>query len=111
MKPLLPTLREKKRYIAYEVLSDKAVSAAGTSAAITRAVKRLMGELQAGKASPQLLSQREGQRGIMKVNREYVNHIRAAFTLITAIDGTPAMVRSTGVSGMLNKTEKRFMGG
>ena len=42
---------------------------------------------------------------------KHVNHIKAAFALITKIDNHKAVVSSIGTSGILNKAVERYMAG
>jgi len=113
LKPILPSLREKKRYLAFEVISKSRVynynSIAG---AIHNSLLQLIGELGAGKAGIKFLEDKfnqELQRGLVKVNHKYVDHLRASLALINDIDEKEVIVRSVGVSGILKKAEKKYL--
>ena len=113
LKPILPSLREKKRYLAFEVISKSRVynynSIAG---AIHNSLLQLIGELGAGKAGIKFLEDKfnqELQRGLVKVNHKYVDHLRASLALIKDIDEKEVIVRSVGVSGILKKAEKKYL--
>ncbi len=107
MKPLLPSLRESKRYVVYEVLADNPVSREDAEAAITESARTLMGTLQYATAGFEPLKWKN-QKGIIRVNRQYVNHTKSAMALTTTIKRKKVIVRSVGVSGMINKAEKYF---
>jgi len=114
IKPLLPSLREKKRYLAFEIISkSKIKDFSAVSGAIWANSLSFMGELGAAKAGIWLLPDKyneKTQRGIIKVGNKYVNELKAALALIDKIDGSEAIVRSLTVSGMLNKASKYIAG-
>ena len=115
IKPLLPSLREKKRYVAFEIISSKSVSS------FTEVLKSfwqgfcsLLGELELARAGIILIKNTynsQTQRGLVRVNNKYVDHVKAAFTMINNIEQQPVIVRSLGVSGVLNKAQKKYVGG
>jgi len=113
LKPILPSLREKKRYLAFEVISKSNIfdynSIAG---AIHNSLLQLIGELGAGKAGIKFLEDKfnqESQKGLVKVSHKYVDHLRASLALIKDINEEEVIVRSIGVSGILKKAEKRYL--
>ena len=113
LKPLLPTLREKKRYLAFEVLSkDKIADFDIVSNAILHASAEFLGQLGASKAGLLILSDKwdkNSQRGIIRVSHNHVDNLKAALTMIGKINDNEAIVKSVGVSGILNKAEKRYL--
>ena len=111
LKTLLPTLKEKKRYIAYQVLSEDHVERSMAEEAIKGAVKQLFGDMGLAKAGIIFLKDWEGNKGILKVSHTSVNDVKASMAMITGVGGKKAVVRSVGVSGILNKTRTNFMGG
>lgn len=108
MKPLLPSLREKKRYVAYEVLADIPVTQEDAEAAITESARTLMGTLQFSQAAFEPVKWSK-QRGIIRVNRQYVNHTKSALALTSTINNKKVLVRSLGISGMIGKAETKFI--
>ena len=113
LKPLLPTLREKKRYLAFEVLSkDKIADFDTVSNAILHASAEFLGQLGVSKAGLLVLSDKwdkNSQRGIVRVSHNHVDSLKAALTMIGKINDNEAIVKSVGVSGILNKAEKRYL--
>ena len=84
LKPLLPSLREKKRYLAFEVISKDKVPEREVEQAISDSAKEYLGTLNMGKAGIMFLRNRynqEKQKGIIKVNNKYLNHLRASIAL------------------------------
>ena len=111
LRPLLPTLKEKKRYIVFEVLSRQKIGFDAVSKAVMDKSLQFLGELGVSKAGIHLLPDKynaEKQKGIMRVNRRHVDSMRAVFALVNKVDNQEAIIKSAGVSGILKKTE-RFM--
>jgi len=110
LKPVLPSLREKKRYIAFEVISnEKLKNFSAVSDAIMGCSFQFLGHLGVAKAGIMPLQNKwnqEMQRGIIKVSHKHVDAVKAAFMFARKVDGKDAIIRSIGVSGILNKAEK-----
>jgi len=110
---LLPSLREKKRYIAFEIVSEGQIK---DISAVSRQIKdnslNFFGELGLANAGLMVVEDcwnRDAQRGIIRVNNKYMNHAKASLALISAIDGKEALVRSLGASGTLKKAKDKYM--
>ena len=112
MKPLLPTLREKKRYLVFEVISDKAVRLPAVKKTVELAALGYLGELGCAKAGMQFLDNRwdpKHSRGMVRVAHTSLDGVKASLALIKEIDGNKAIVRSVGVSGILKKAAERYL--
>ena len=113
LKPLLPTLREKKRYLAFEVLSKAKIMDFDTvSNAILHTSAEFLGQLGVSKAGLLILSDKwdkNSQRGIIRVSHKHVDNLKAALTMMDKINDDDVIVKSVGVSGILNKAEKRYL--
>ena len=55
---LLPSLRQKKRYIVFEIIADEKFSFAEVKEEIDKVMKEFWGQLGLGKASPLILKER-----------------------------------------------------
>ncbi len=109
LKPILPSLREKKRYLAFEVISNHKKPLNEVEIAIQNSVLSFMGQLGAAKAGIMVLSNKwnhELQRGIIKVNNKHIDNLKAALAM-TNHDNT--IFRSIGVSGVLRKSEEKYL--
>ena len=102
LKPLKPSLREKNRYLAYEVISKEKMSKNQTEKLIYNGLLRLLGELSIAKAGLMFIKFNDN-KGIIKVNNKYVNHLKSALALIKQSN---LIIKSLGVSGILKKTQK-----
>jgi ribonuclease P/MRP protein subunit POP5 len=112
-KSLLPTLTEKKRYVAFEVLSDTKLPDAEVKKEIATAFLSLVGTTGAARAALMFVPEQYNsvkQRGIVRIGHKNVDALKSAFCLTKKISGRDAVVRSIGVSGMLNKA-KSFVTG
>ncbi len=111
LKPLIPTLREKNRYIAFEIVSKGRIEdITPVSREIWRQTLQLIGETEAARAGLWVLPEtwnKTLQQGIIKVTPAYVQLLKASLALITIIDNKEVIVRTTRVSGILRKTSEQ----
>ena len=106
LKPLLPSLREKKRYIAFEVISKDKADYSIIEKSILDSAKEYIGTLNLGKAGLMFLKNKynkEKQTGIIKVNNKYLDHLRVSLALV---NNQAMIIRSLGASGILKKLDK-----
>ena len=105
MRPLLSTLKEKKRYLAFEI--SKPIKLNLASKAIWQAVLDYIGTKGAAKAGVWMLNDKyKNNKGLIKLNNKYVDDLKTSLALIKKIDSQEVIVKSLGVSGILNKAEK-----
>ena len=113
LKPVLPSLREKKRYIVFEVISKEKISDINAvSNKIWQISLQFLGQFGVAKAGIIVLQNKwneELQRGIIKVSHKHVDAVKAALVFADKIDGKDVIFRSLGVSGILNKAEKNYL--
>ena len=113
LKPILPSLREKKRYLVFEVISKEKINdAESVSNAIWNCSLQFLGQLGTAKAGLMVLNNKwdsELQRGIIKVSHRHVDAVKAALTFASKIDNSDVIFRSLGVSGILKKAENRYL--
>ena len=113
LKPILPSLREKKRYLAFEVISKKKINKGeDVSNAIRHYSLQFLGQLGAAKAGIMVLDNKWNQhlqRGIMKVSHKHVDNARASLMFINKVNDNDVIFRSLGVSGILKKAERKFL--
>ena len=111
--PFLPSLREKKRYIAYEVISNEKIRSFNlVSNAIINQATQFLGIYGMAKAGMILLENKwnpESQRGIMKVSHSNVDAVKSALMFADKVDDKEVIIRSLGVSGILRKAEEKYL--
>jgi len=98
MKPILPTLKEEKRYILFETIPK--ASYQSTVESINASCFNLMGSLDSARAGIQIFN------SAISVNRKYVDHVRAALATIKAIDNKQVIVKSIKTSSTINRLKK-----
>jgi ribonuclease P/MRP protein subunit POP5 len=109
IKPLLPVLKEKKRYIAFEIQSEKQIGFFALAGALSTSCLTLLGELGMAQAGVSILPEqynKETKTGVIRVNNKFVHPIKAALAFTSTIQNQPVLIRSLGISGILNKTKK-----
>lgn len=103
---LKPSLKQKKRYVLFEIQASKLFSLAEVAEAIDSSLLRFLGEFGMAKASPQLVKEKwsdKKQRFVLKVNHNHVDELKAAVILNKKIKNTPILIRSIVTSGTLKK--------
>jgi len=108
MKPILPSLKEKKRYIVYETISEKKILEKELENGISNNVLKFLGELGIAKAGFMLV-ETKGKKGIVKTNVKYQDKVKMAFSLIKNIGKEKVTINVIGASGILNKARKKFL--
>jgi len=112
LKPILPSLREKKRYIAFEILAEDMLELKSVENAIVGTSQGFLGELTMAKTGMRMLPDTfNDNKGLIRVGSPYVDHVKAALGLVDKIDQKPVSVRSLGVSGILNKAVTNYLKG
>ena len=113
IKPLLPSLRERKRYLAYEVISKHRFNdAIHVDQAITEAANGLLGSLGRAKAGILTINDQWNanmQRGIMRVNNKHVDDLKASLIFVKNIEGNDVVIKSVGASGILKKAQQKYL--
>ena len=102
MMKLLPSLKQKKRYLVFEI--NKALPVKDVQEEVEQALLLFLGQLGVAKASPLFLKEKyKDNKFIIKVNHTYVDECKSALILIKKIKNTPVLIRSIITSGTLKK--------
>ena len=113
IKPLLPSLRERKRYLAYEVISkSRFYDAIHVNKAILDAANKFLGNLGMSYAGIIPINDKwneKMQRGIMRVNNKHVDSLKASLIFVKNINGKESIVKSVGASGILRKAQQKYL--
>ena len=103
-KPLLPTLKEKKRYIAFQVLAERNVSFEESKKAIVQSAETLFGHVGVAKMGLSVLRPRyEANKGILRVAHTHQHQARMALCFIDHVGREACSMRSLVSSGILKK--------
>ncbi len=115
LKPLLPTLKEKKRYLAFEIVSKSKIKAfSEVSKAIWASTLSFAGTKGAARMGIWVMPEKystEKQKGLIRVAHKNMDELKASLALITQIENQSAIARSIGASGILAKAEKKYIAG
>jgi len=109
LKPILPTLKEKKRYLGFEIISDSSFSSDDVAKAVKEGTLSFIGTLGTGKAGLMFLADKYANNaGVVKAGHKYVDKVRTALALIKTIDNKDVIIRTRIVSGTLKKAISKF---
>jgi len=107
VKPILPSLREKKRYLVFEVLSKDSLNFSALNDAIYDSCFNYLGDLGMAKAGILTMKDKySNNKGIIRVNHKNTENLKSALMLINKKD---VLIRTLGVSGILKKAENKFL--
>jgi RNase P/RNase MRP subunit POP5 len=117
LKPLQPTLRERKRYIVFRVHSDTPLTdAKEVMKAILNQAIQYMGVQGFARSGINFLTKyysTHTQLGVIRVSNTEVNALKQAFARTKCIEHNdekvPVLVHTVGVSGILKKARERYM--
>ena len=108
MKPLLPALKERKRYISFRVLCEKKLGKEVVSKYINQVCLQFLGELGMAKAGIRFLPENwntKNQTGIIRVGHKYVDETKASLVLLKEIEEKRATINCIKVSGSIGKVK------
>lgn len=103
---LFPSLRQKKRYVVFEILAERKFSFADIKVEVQQALQQFLGYQGLAKAAPLILVERfneSKQRFVVKVSHTFVDELKAALLFCTRIQQTTIIIRSLITSGTLKK--------
>ena len=104
---LLPSLKEKKRYIAFKVTSERNIPKNSVIKAIQASCRVFLGELNYGKAGVSVVENlTDNKKGVVRVNNKFIDHVKTSMILIKKIDGERVTFRNVKSSGVLNKLKE-----
>ncbi len=110
LKPIPSTMRERNRYIAFELISGHRFCREDVTKAVWRSSLRFLGERGVSETSLWMMEwDKEKQRGILKVNNRCVDDVRAALALMKEINKIRVIPYVFGVSGTVKKTREKYL--
>ena len=112
IKPVLPSLREKKRYLVFKIISKKDIKSSDVSSLIWQSSLSFLGEIGTAKAGIWVLPDKwnqKKQKCMLKKNNKYVDKLKTSLTLIKSFKRQQIIIKSVGVSGMINKADKKYL--
>ncbi len=113
IKAILPSLKEKKRYLVFEISSKtKIKNFKALSGLIWQNSQNFLGDLGLAEAGMWILPDKwseKAQRGMIRVNNKHVNKLKTSLALVDSFQGEEVVIRSLGVSGILKKAEAKYL--
>ena len=113
LNPLPSTLRERHRYLVFEILSQKDFDLSVVVNAVWNAVLQLIGELGTSRSSLWIannLYDKKKRRGVIRCNHTSVEEVRAAISSIRQIQNEPVIIRILGVTGTIKSAKRKYLG-
>ena len=107
MKRLLPSLRGKKRYIAFELISEGPVGRSDLVKEIMSSASSLLGDVISSECDVKILGF-EDWKGIIQCSNTRVKETRASLA-ITRINGKRATLHIFGISGTVKRATEKFL--
>jgi len=104
LKILLPTLREKERYVAFQIISEDRIIYSDLEAAIWNTMMDFFGEYGTSRTSMWLIKNlydEEKQVGVIRCNHESVPIVLTTLGLIERLGDTRVVVKILKVSGTI----------
>ncbi|MCF7872271.1 hypothetical protein K9L97_04525 [Candidatus Woesearchaeota archaeon] len=103
MKSLLPTLKEKKRYITFEIIGITNITKK-TLTELTTQIKSLLGVFESAEAGIMLLNTTKNKI-IIRANNKYTDKIIAITTFIKQLNNEKIIIKPILTTGLLDKAK------
>lgn len=112
MKILPPTMRDNKRYLAFELITEEntLVGRDELIRELFSASGSLLGDLGSSECNIWLFAF-DDNKGVISCNRNYVSQTRAVMATITNVKGKRVLVHVLGVSGTVLGATKKYLEG
>ncbi len=108
MRSRLPVLRARRRYMAFELEAEGAVSAKELVSEIHSAQVSLFGDAGAALNRLKLISF-NGKRGLLRCNHAHIDDTRAILATIHSVNGIRVALHSKGVSGTIKCATEKYL--
>lgn len=107
MKPYPSTMRDKKRYVAFEIYSDKNIDENSVRKGINQGILDFIGVKGSAYASYQFIEYTEpNKRGIIRCNNLGLENIKQSLTAIGEISFNKAFVHIIKITGTVKKARE-----
>ena len=105
-------MKERKRYIVFELLydSDLEINEKQVVKKIANQLLRLYGEVGASKTHFWLhIFDNKNKKGLIECRNDAINILRSTLASITHIDTIPIIFNTIGVSGTIKAAKKKYL--
>lgn len=104
----LPVLREKKRYIAFKILSQNSINRRDLTEELLDSMYSLFGDKGTSEINPSLMSY-DGDLGILRCQKDRTSDTRAALACISRVRGGCVSIKVLGISGTVKGAMEKFI--
>ena len=108
MKRLLPSLRLKKRYLAFELICEVPANRNDLIKEVMSSASALLGDVVASECDIKVLGF-EDWKGIIQCSHTKVKETRASLAALTRINGKRATLHILGTSGTIKRVTEKFL--
>ncbi|MBI5391934.1 hypothetical protein HZB00_02940 [Candidatus Woesearchaeota archaeon] len=108
-KPVMPSLKEKRRYVVFEARSDHSLSISIMQNIIIDSYKELFGLFGLAAAGLQFLSDWKNNTGIIRVQTSHVDDLKSAFVHAQTFNTSPLFIHTIRVAGLLNRARHAYL--
>jgi ribonuclease P/MRP protein subunit POP5 len=110
MKRMPPSLRERKRYIAFKLEGDEPFSRDQVVREIWNQTLGFLGENQASELNLWVLDfDEDRQEGFLTCSHKGVGKVKACLGLVGMVDNNKAQIQVLGVSGTIKALKRKFL--
>ncbi|MBI5388957.1 hypothetical protein HZB01_01095 [Candidatus Woesearchaeota archaeon] len=109
LRPLLPTLKERNRYLVFAIYPEGTLDAMSAYRAIRRSFAQLFGQIALAGAGMRFI-QNEKKVNAIKISHLFLDHLKTALLFVHSINNTKVLLATKGVSGILKKTTQTTNG-
>ena len=109
---LLPTLKQKRRYVVFEVIGENNFTLSEIKEEVERALQQFWGDLGKSRAVVVFIDEKfnpEKQRFMLKVNHKYVDELKMGLALSKKIKNNPIIFKSVVSSGTIKKASSNLV--
>lgn len=112
-KPLPSSLRSRRRYIAYQVISEEKVLLEDLMNTIWHSTLNFLGEYGTSKTDMWIVKDtydEKNQMGLIRCSHTSVEQVRASLALIERIGDVRVVFKVLGISGTIKAAKMKFFG-
>jgi len=111
--PLPPSIRGRRRYIAYQVIPEEKIPFSDLVNTIWHSLLNFLGEFGTSEADLWIVKDsfdETRQIGLIRCSHTSVEHVRSALALVQRIGDTRVVIKVLGVSGTMKAAKTKFFG-
>jgi ribonuclease P/MRP protein subunit POP5 len=108
LKRLLPSLRARKRYLAFELICEEPVNRNDLIKEIMSSASSLLGDVVASECDIKVLGF-EDFKGTIQCAHTMLKETRASLAALTRINGKRATLHILGTSGTIKRVTEKFL--